>query len=422
MSSFWRIFSLEFLSLLRTKTLALLMGASVAWMFAAPRLLVADGTAEGARQMCLKYSLGGVVALLSVTLLAAAASSVARERETKRLQLTMVRPVRFFTIALGKIAALSVAGALVLGAATGIEAARQNLSRPCRHVIAPVLPSPREEAEKMYEMYLQDPETPEEVKKAKKAVVIRLLTQRAVDHYQAIPTNAVATWKMAALPSVRPTDDLAVQMRFSSAFDLRTDVCGTLVFGTRSGVVSNITQAVSVFPLDAVAARTNGVGELSFANEGKSTVMLRPRRDISLLVPADGFGRNLLRAYAELLGLLTLLISLGVFLGAGLGQAPALFTAIVILILSEVSPSIVEQYPDELETNAADRIGLTITRFVAEATHPLSTLTPLAKLAADERIETREVVRTGCSNFVILPLVFALLSAAVLPRKENGAT
>ena len=422
MSSFWQIFSLEFLSLLRSKTLAMLLGAAVAWMFAAPRLLVADGTAEGARQICLKYSLGGVVALLSVTLLASATSAIARERAAKRLQLTMVRPVRFFTIALGKIAALSVAGALVLGVATGIEAARQDLSRPCRHVIAPVLPSPREEAEKMYEMYMHSPDTPEEVKKAKKAVVLRLLTQRAVDHYQTIPTNAVATWKMAALPSDQSREGLAVQMRFSSAFDLRSDVCGTLVFGNRSGVVSNITQAISVFPLDAIAARTNGVGELSFANEGKSTVMLRPRRDINLLVPADGFGRNLLRAYAELLGLLTLLISLGVFLGAGLGQSPALFTAIVILILSEVSPSIIDQYPDELETNAADRIGLTITRFVAEATHPLSTLTPLAKLAADERIETREVVRTGCSNFVILPLVFALLSAAVLPRKENGAT
>ena len=422
MSSFWRIFSLEFLSLLRSKTLAMLLGAAVAWMFAAPRLLVADGTADGARQMCLKYSLGGVVALLSVTLLASATSAIARERAAKRLQLTMVRPVRFFTIALGKIAALSVAGALVLGVATGIEAARQDLSRPCRHVIAPVLPSPREEAEKMYEMYMRSPETPEEVKKAKKAVVIRLLTQRAVDHYQTIPTNTVVAWKMAALPPDQSREGLAVQMRFSSAFDLRSDVCGTLVFGNRSGVVSNITQAISVFPLDAIAARTNGVGELSFANEGKSTVMLRPRRDLNLLVPADGFGWNLLRAYAELLGLLVLLISLGVFLGAGLGQSPALFTAIVILILSEVSPSIIDQYPDELETNAADRIGLTITRFVAEATHPLSTLTPLAKLAADERIETREVVRTGCSNFVILPLVFALLSAAVLPRKENGAT
>ena len=130
MSSFWRIFSLEFLSVLRTKTLAMLLVASVAWMLVAPHLLVADGTDAGARQMCLKYSLGGVVALLSIALLASATSAIAREREAKRLQLTMVRPVRFFTIALGKIAALSVVGALVLAVATGIEAARQDLSRP----------------------------------------------------------------------------------------------------------------------------------------------------------------------------------------------------------------------------------------------------------------------------------------------------
>ena len=150
--------------------------------------------------------------------------------------------------------------------------------------------------------------------------------------------------------------------------------------------------------------------------------MLRPRRDINLLAPADGLGWNLVRAYVELLGLLVLLISLGVFLGAGLGQAPALFTAFVILLLSEVSPSVVDQYPDQLETNTVDRIGLSITRMAAEATHPLSTLTPLTKLAEDERVETREVVRASCLNLLVLPLIFAFLSALVLPRKENGAT
>lgn len=419
MSSFWRIFSLELLAFLRTKALAMLLTASVLWMLAAPHLLVSDGTDAGARQMCLKYSLGGVAALLSVVLLASATGAIAREREAKRLQLTMVRPVRFFTIALGKIAALSAVGAFVLAVAAGIEAARQNLSRPCRHVLSPVLPSPREEAEKMYEMYMKDPETPEEVKKTKKSIVIRLLTQRAVDHYQVIPTNAAVAWKMEAIPT-KDANGLAVRLRFSTAFDIRDDVRGTLSFGGVAGSVSNITQAVTEVPLAATLVTTNAADELVFRNEGASAVMLRPRRDVNLLVPADGFGWNLARASVELLGMLVLLISLGVFLGAGLGQAPALFTAIVILLLSEVSPSVVEQYPDQLETNAVDHIGLAITRLAAEATHPLSALTPLSHLAADERIETREVVRTGCANLLVCPLLFALLSAVVLPRKENG--
>lgn len=424
MSSFWRIFSLEFLSVLRTKTLAMLLVASVAWMLVAPHLLVADGTDAGARQMCLKYSLGGVVALLSIALLASATSAIAREREAKRLQLTMVRPVRFFTIALGKIAALSVVGALVLAVATGIEAARQDLSRPSRHVLSPVLPSAREEAERMYEMYMKDPETPAEVKKTKKSIVIRLLTQRAVDHYQVIPTNAAVAWKMEPL-AADAMKGLSVRLRFTNTFDVREDVRGTLFFGGLSGSVSNITQAVTEIPLAALAttvAPTNAANELVFRNEGASAVMLRPRRDINLLAPADGLGWNLVRAYVELLGLLVLLISLGVFLGAGLGQAPALFTAFVILLLSEVSPSVVDQYPDQLETNTVDRIGLSITRMAAEATHPLSTLTPLTKLAEDERVETREVVRTSCLNLFVVPLIFAFLSALVLPRKENGAT
>lgn len=419
MSSFWRIFWLEFLGLVRTKTLGLLTFGSIVWMVVAPFVLVGDGTEAGARQMCIRYALGGVVTLLSVSLLASATGSIARERASRRLQLTMVRPVRFVTIALGKIAALSVAGALVLALAVGIEAERQDLTRLCRHVVAPVLPSPRAEAEAMYEVYMNDPETPEEVKKTKKSIILRLLTQRAVDHYQTIPTNEVARWTMSPAPS--DMSGLAVRLRFTNAFDLREDVRGTLTFADISGSVSNITRAVVEIPLSFPAVQTNRADELTFENAGTAAVMLRPRKDIQLLVPADGFGWNLLRAYIELTGLLVLVISLGVFLGAGLGRAPALFTAVVILILSEISPSVVEQYPDELETNRADRIGLALTRFAAEATHPLSTLVPLSKLAEDECVELREVARVSTVNMILMPFLFAVLSALVLPRKEGGA-
>ena len=70
MNSFWRIFSLEFTAAVRSKSLVLLLVASVAWMFAAPFMFVGDGTAEGVRALAVHYSLGGVAALLSVSLLA----------------------------------------------------------------------------------------------------------------------------------------------------------------------------------------------------------------------------------------------------------------------------------------------------------------------------------------------------------------
>ena len=103
---------LELTALVRTRTVAMLAVASVAWMVVFPHLVKGDGTAEGARELTIHFSLGGVFALLVVALLASATASVARERAERRLQLTMVRPVRYIGIVLGKMLAHVLAGRL----------------------------------------------------------------------------------------------------------------------------------------------------------------------------------------------------------------------------------------------------------------------------------------------------------------------
>ena len=422
MRSLWRLFWLEFLSLIRSRTLLFLILGTLAWMFIAPHILVGDGTPEGARQMLIRYSLGGVTTILSIALLASATGSIAHERTSKRLQLTLVRPVHFTFIALGRIAALALTAALILALAALILLAREYPSnRPCRHVLSPILPSPRAEAEDMYQSYMQSPDTPDAVKKAKRDVVLRLLERRAIDHYQTIPTNSTAAWtfKLNNEQLTAKTAAPSIRLRFSNTYNTRDDVSGILTFNHFSGHFNNITQAILEVPLSPTTndATTN---TLTFFNNGHSAVMLRPRADVQVLIPADSFAANLLRAYLELFGLLTLLISFGIFLGAGLGRAPALFTALVVLLVSEISPSVIEQYPDELETKRVDRIGLTITRLAADATHPLSSLSPLQHLTADECIETDELARASAMNIVILPLLFALLSALVMPRKEES--
>ena len=426
MNSFWRIFSLEFAAAVRSRTLLLLLVASVAWMLAAPFVFVGDGTAEGARALVVHYSLGGVAALLAVALLASATGSIASEREARRLQLTLVRPVRYSVVALAKMAALVSLGALVLAVATAIEACRTDLARPCRHVLSPVMPTPREEALAMYDAFMKDPNTPVAAKRAKKSVVLRLLAQRSLDRYDTIAGGSVVLWNFKTGGSALPDDGLSVRLRFTNAYDVRQDVRGVLFLRSGdsvwSGSVSNITQAVVEIPLkrERVGAATSELAELTFRNDGNSALMLRPRRDVNMLSPADGFGWNLLRAYVELVAMLSILVSFGVFLGAGLGRPVALFTAIVALIVSEMSPSVIEQYPDELETDKIDSIGLYITRAAAEATHPVSSLVPLEKLSEDARIERREVVRTAVANMVFAPLILALLAALVIPRKVEA--
>ena len=414
MISFWRIFWLEFTGFVRSKALALLVAASVAWMLGLPFVMKGDGTADGAHELYVHFSLGGVFTLLVVALLASATGSLAREREAKRLQLTLVRPVRYAVVVLGKIFAHVAVGALVLAVACGVLAFKTGLGRPCNHVLSPVLPTPREEAKQMYESYMKDPDTPEQVRRAKKEIVLRLLENRAVDRYETIQTNATMTWKFGGLGGL---GSLAVRMRFTNQYEMRQDVRGTFTFGGYQGIVSNITQAVLTIPLTSQTSQTSQT-LLSFANEGTSALMLRPRKDINLLVPADAFGWNLLRAYVALVAILAFVVSLGTFLSAGLGRPVALFVAFVTLIVSEMSPSVVQQYPDELETNLVDRIGLHITRFAAEVTRPVSSAAPLEALAKDECVESESALRLAVADFILLPLLLSLLSGFILPRKQ----
>ena len=417
MTSFWRIFWLEFTGFVRSKALALLVAASVLWMLVLPSVMKGDGTADGARELYVHFSLGGVFALLVIALLASATGSLAREREAKRLQLTLVRPVRYTLIVLGKILAHVAAGALVLALACGVLAFGTDLGRPCNHVLSPILPTPREEARQAYEAYVKDPATPEQFRRTKKAIVLRLLENRAMDRYDAIQTNATATWKFAAPGAA---GGLAVRMRFTNQYEMRQDVKGTFRIDGCEGVVSNVTQAVLTVPLTARASDgRRETGELAFENQGTSALMLRPRKDINLLVPADAFWRNLLRAYVVLVAILTFVVTLGTFLSAGLGRPVALFVAFVTLIVSEMSPSVVQQYPDELETNLADRIGLHITRFAAEVTRPVSAASPLEALSKDECVEPRVVLRMAAADLLAVPLVLSLLAALLLPRKQD---
>ena len=425
MISFWRIFWLEFTGFVRSKALALLVAASVLWMIGLPFVLKGDGTADGARELYVHFSLGGVFVLLVVALLASATGSLAREREAKRLQLTLVRPVRYTLIVLGKILAHVAVGALVLAIACGVLALKTDLGRPCNHVLSPVLPSPREEAKAMYESYMKDPNTPEQVKRTKKEIVLRLLENRAVDRYEAVDTNATAVWKFGGLEGLGGLENLAVRMRFTNQYEMRQDVRGKFTFGNFEGIVSNITQAVLTIPLtsqtslSSVALAKEDQTTLSFINEGKSALMFRPRKDINLLVSADAFGWNLLRAYVALLVILAFIVSVGTFLSAGLGRPVALFVAFVTLIVSEMSPSVVAQYPDELETKIVDRIGLYITRFAAEATRPVSAAAPLEALAQDECVEPATVARLAVADFLAVPLILSLLASLILPRKQD---
>ena len=420
MISLWRIFWLEVVALVRSWTALMLLVASLGWMFAANFVLVTDATEEGKREMLVRYGLGGVFALLIVAVLASATGLIASERESKRLQLTQVRPVSAFSIAWGKFLALAMVAAAILAFPCATLLVSPEFSdRSCSHVYRPRLESPKEEALKMYDAYMADPDTSPMVKKAHKSIVLRILEQRAKDHYQTVQTNETASWTFPGLydwSNGNPFVEPAARLRLSNTYSMRDDVYGTILANGFFGIVSNITQTAVTVPLRLCQLEWNH-DVLSFRNMGDKPVMLRPRQDVELLVPADSFAWNLLRSYVVMASILALVAAFGVFLGAGLSRPVALFVAFVMLIVVEMGPSVIEQYPDSLETNAVDRFGLSIVRAVGTCAKPPSALSPLSKLAADDCVEPKDALGTFAADFVLAPLVLSLLAAFVMRRK-----
>jgi thiol-disulfide isomerase/thioredoxin len=113
-----------------------------------------------------------------------------------------------------------------------------------------------------------------------------------------------------------------MRLKFSNDFDMRDDVRGTLAAEGLFGVVSNITQTAVTVSLVRGGFAAHERDAVSFRNEGRAPVMLRPRQDVELLVPADSFAWNMLRSYVVMASVLAFIAAFGIFLGAGLSVLP----------------------------------------------------------------------------------------------------
>lgn len=408
----WRALNRAFVPLL------LLVGVALVYVLLPPHLH-SDGTAGGMRELFLRAVPGAIWLLTLVSVLACACGFYANEREARRLPLTLVRPASGFIVALGKWAALVVLSGLVLGASAVCAYFMVPGARPhpqCNVHIAPALPPAIESAKFALDEYLANPETPEAVRRAPKDAVLALLATKELERYDTVPPKATAAWPFN-LPS--DAQKFTLRVRFSTLFNMRSPVSGVFKIGELTAVVSNNTQSIIDLPL---VATTNAVANpalrtsLTFQNTATDAMLLRPRRDLEILTPADSFGANLCRATLEMLGLIAVCVAFGLFLSAALSRPVSLFTSLVLLIVMSIAPSVIQQYPDEFGAAFKDKIGLWMSRAVYSMTEPLTTPSPLTFAATDTCITYYEFVRVMVMDFIVLPAVL-LLGAAYFSRR-----
>ena len=403
-------------ALVRGHVLTLLLAAIALIHWLLPAVVRGDGTESGWREMFLRAVPGASVAVVLVTVLACACGALAREREAHRLSLTMVRPASAFRVMAGRWLALCGLAALALFANAAFTAFRCREAPDCRHHHAPRLPPPAEVAQKMLEEYLRDPNTPEAVRKAPRRAVLALLTNKESDRYDVIPPGGSMAWPFAELgPHAGDGNGagLSVRVCFASAYSTRTPVVGRFSLGGAEATVSNETQSVTDIPLRGQAPAE---AELVFRNDGSESVMLRPRRDLELLAPADSFLANLVRATVQSFATVALLAAFGLFLSAALSRPVAVFTAIVLVAVALMAPSAVAQFPDELEVSLANRIGLWLSRGVSTLTAAFAAPSPVSDLAIGKCVEWGSLARTALEDIVLWPAAFLSLAAFVARR------
>ena len=419
MRGFWAIFRLEALALARSKTLAMLFTASAAWTVAAKYLITGDGTAEGFRALYLRYSLGIVFSAVLVCLAAAAAGSISRDRRMKILQLTLVRPVRHFSVALGRIAAMTLSGAAVLAVCAAIAFCIAGRGVQCMHKYKPALEDPVKAAEKLYSQYMADyPDFRERASKLPKRDIMRYLIQHVMNEYETVPPGETHEWRFPGAGDGAS----AVRIRLTEMFGRFDAPSGVFAYRGRKGSLGVLTGGVATVPLDEAAPGSgteNGPSELSFENTGRTGLSLHPRTDLLLLSPAGSQAWNFVRAVIVMACVLAAFVSLGMLLGACLSRSVAVFCVLSLLFVMAVSPSVTESYPDPLEGSKVDRMSLALTDFAASMSAPLNAFDPVSRLEETFCVEWSDVGKAAALNMLLLPFAFSFLAGFVMSRKST---
>lgn len=433
---------------LRTRVVAALLALLAACVTLLPSVIKGDGTPAGELHILLTYTLGFSFGVLCLATLWAACALFAAEIDSRRMQVSAVKPVSAAEFWLGKwLALLALDAALLALVYAAVYAQVQWRARSggwsadalpaSRHVARPLLPSVQEEARQTYELMRQRDALPKDL--GQKAV-LRALAEKAVERYDVINPSDQVRWRFRLARPVAAGEPVAVRVKFDTEYSTREQVtgfCRLSAAGARGQPVDvkldDFTQNEIEFDVDTRAFSQDGSGEpvlqdfeLTFVHTGDAKkappLMLRFRQDVALLTPGGSFEMNLARAAFVQGCALALLGAFGLALSACFSLPVAAFTATGLLVLTLVGNSVVATSTEEDAKVWWNRAGIWVSRGVHEVTRHALKGDPLTALARGERIERAVMAESVVWNVALLPLAFAALGCAALRRRELADT
>lgn len=428
----------------RSRVVAVLLVVLAAGVIGIPHLVTGDGTPASEMQVRLRYTLTFAVGLLGLATLWASCAAFGAEIDSRRMELTVVKPVYPHTLWLGRwLGILLLDAVLLLGVVAGVRVQLgQNFAHPAgpadfasllvsRVTARPLLPAPEDEARRRFDELQRANRLPQDLSPA---AVFRQLVLECRNRYTLLHPGEHASWKFILPQPVAADGRLWIRMRFDTEAESLADVRGVCRL-RRSGETAWATEVPvndlvrNELELAVTAPPLAGAGalEMEFAYQaapGTAALLIQPRRALAILTPRGTFTGNLLRVMLAQLAILAALAALGLTLGACFSFPVAAFAATACLLVVLVATG---NASDDLlqDTIAAggrpglmDRVSFAVVRGIDAATRPLLQPEPLSQAVAGERVPGSELGRMLCWGGLAYPLLLALVAGRVLRRRE----
>jgi ABC-type transport system involved in multi-copper enzyme maturation permease subunit len=408
-----------------------------------PHVVKGDGTPGGNLEILITYTLGFCFAIQALATLWASCSLFAGEISSFRIQMTVVKPVSFISLWVGKwFALLILNGALLvlvyslvyfqIRLAERSEGWEAGVVPASRHLSRPLLPTPEEEARQVFLLMEKKGELPEDLTRSQ---IMDTLEEEARERYDIINPGDEVQLNFDLVRPVRADDKLFVRLKFDTAYGTRRHVKGTCRLSVRGDPensiehrLESVTQNVITIPFDSGAFLKSAKGRapqsftFSFRFESKdddaSALLLRMRKDIVLLIPGGSFELNLVRSSFVQGSVLAVLGAFGLALSACFSFPVASFAATVVMALIMISTGVLPMVSREDEQQLGNLIGIKVLRATRYVTRHLSDYDPLLSVVRGERISRKVLLACTFWNMGLMPLMLAILACSALRRRE----
>ena len=418
-----------------------------------PRALRGDGSIEAGYSLAVRYTLGLAAFALAIAGAAAGAASMAADRRSGALSLTLVKPPRPATLFAGKWLGVSAYCALLLALCHALvllplrfgktENNEPYASRMVsRGIVGATLTPSRVVARQTLEQWKREERLPRIIeqwkhegrlpKDATERDVLKELARQAEQGYDAANNGESITWFFHFPRALKSGAELGLRLTFDQQWGMLGAAKGVVAmrplnakeWACEMEIEGSVLQEVEV-PFSNFDPAGYAAFEVRFTNTGgdnAESVLIHPGRGVALLVHGQNFWANAVRAYALQLALIAAFAALGVMLGAAFSMPVAAFAATVLYVLSMIAPALAEEiYPaDEDEKKGfMMRAGEAVTLAMQKSFEPLLSPEPLTKLTRGEKIPTPTLTRALTLGALCFPGLAMLAFWAILGLRRS---